>query len=87
MQRVKVNEISLCVHLAEQGLGLSYIPFTQCEDALKAGRLQQVLSEWQLPVRHLYVVWQAQQILPARVQAFIEALEQFISTQTWNHTF
>lgn len=84
MQRLKVNEISLCVSLAEQGLGLSYVPFTQCEDALKAGRLHQVLPEWQLPIRDIYAVWQAQNILPARVRAFIEALSHFIQQQTWN---
>lgn len=85
--RIKVNEISLSVHLAEQGLGLCYAPITQCEAALKDGRLVQVLPEWQLPRRHVYLVWQAQKALPARVRIFIEALEQFVLEQSWNSSY
>jgi LysR family transcriptional regulator AphB len=84
--RLKVNEISLCVSLAEHGLGLCYVPFTQCEDALKAGRLKQVLPEWQLPIRDVYAVWHAQKVMPARVKVIIEELDIFFQKQTWNHT-
>ena len=84
--RLKVNEISLCVNLAEQGLGLSYVPLTQCEDALNSGRLKRVLPDWQLPIRDVYAVWQAQKVMPARVRVFIEELAEFFQQQTWNDT-
>ncbi len=77
--RLQVNEISLCMALAKQGLGLTYIPENQCQRELQNGELIQVLPNWQLPSRDVYAVWNTQQYLPMRVRVLIDALASFMN--------
>ncbi len=76
--RLQVNEIRLCVALATQGLGLCFVPLSQCKNELENGELVTVLPEWQTPHRDIYVIWQGQKHLPLRVQALIEELVGFV---------
>ncbi len=41
----------------EAGLGLHHLPLSEIEDDLAAGRLVQVLPDWQLPEMGVYAVW------------------------------
>ncbi len=82
--RLQVNEIRLCIELARQGLGLSYVPLNQCEDALNKGELIHVLPEWKTPVRDIYAVWHKQKQLPARVRVLVEALADYM--ENWSLT-
>ncbi|WP_066568591.1 LysR family transcriptional regulator [Snodgrassella sp. CFCC 13594] len=75
--RFAANEIRLCVQLAASGLGLAYLPVLQCQAELASGLLQRVMTEWQSPPRHVYAVWPAQSILPARVRVLVDALTQY----------
>lgn len=76
--RLQVNEISLCVSLAKQGLGLAYIPENQCQRELQNGGVIQVLPNWKLPSRDIYAVWNTQKYLPLRVRVLIDALADFM---------
>lgn len=79
--KIKVNEIRLCIALAARGLGMCYVPLNLCRQQLEAGELVHVLPQWQAPTRDIYVVWQAQKQLPARVRVVVEALADFMKTK------
>ncbi len=75
--KIQVNEISLCVQLASQGLGLCYVPRLYAPEVAK-GKLHPVLPDWQPPIRNIYAVWQAQKRLPARVRVLVDELLVFM---------
>ncbi len=76
--RLQVNEIRLCVALAKQGLGLCFLPLSQCQNELENGELITVLPEWQTPKRDIYAIWQGQKHLPLRVQVLLDELVGFV---------
>ncbi|PID66263.1 MAG: LysR family transcriptional regulator [Gammaproteobacteria bacterium] len=75
--RFQVNEISLCIALAKQHLGLTYVPKVLCQTELKKGQLINILPKWQMPKRDIYAVYNAQQQLPMRVRVLYDALADF----------
>ncbi len=79
--RLQVNEISLCVALAKKGLGLTYVPKNQCQRELHTGELIRILTDWQLPSRDIYAVWNTQKYLPMRVRVLIDALKEFMGAK------
>jgi DNA-binding transcriptional LysR family regulator len=56
------------------GSGLSVFPDFEVRDDLAAGRLVQVLPEWQLPAGGIYTVYPAARFRPPKVAAFVEML-------------
>ncbi len=75
--KIQVNEISLCVQLASQGLGLCYVPRLYTPEVAN-GKLLAVLPDWQLPTRNIYAIWQTQKKLPARVRVLVDELIVFM---------
>lgn len=77
--RIRIsNEMQICRKLAIEGFGLSYLPETQCREALENGQLKCVLEDWQLPVRGIYAIWPTQRLLPQRVKVVIDELIQYL---------
>ncbi len=58
--RFQINEISLCIALAKQHLGLTYVPKVLCQTELKNGQLINILPRWQMPKRDIYALYGAQ---------------------------
>ncbi len=58
--RFQVNEISLCIALAKQHLGLTYVPKWLCQAELKNGQLIYILPRRQMPKRDIYTLYGAQ---------------------------
>ena len=65
------------------GLGLAIQPeFTVWED-LAAGRLEQVLTEWSLPLIALHMVTPPGRLRPARVGVLIDFLIKRLAAAPW----
>ncbi|MDW5416578.1 LysR family transcriptional regulator [Iodobacter sp. CM08] len=79
--KFRVNELSLAVHMAKEGIGISYCPVSLCCDELISGELQEVLPDWQADSRTIYAVWPQQRYLPARVRALLEHLLVFAAAE------
>jgi DNA-binding transcriptional LysR family regulator len=56
------------------GAGLSVLPDFLVRDELAAGRLVQILPEWQLPSGGIYTVYPAARFRPPKVTRFVEML-------------
>lgn len=57
-----------------QGAGLSVLPDYTAASDLAAGRLIQVLPQWQLPSGGIHAVFPAARFRPAKVRAFVDLL-------------
>jgi len=55
-----------------QGVGISRIPSFVVGDDIRAGRLVEVLADYQMPVKALYALFPKRQHLPAKVRVFID---------------
>jgi DNA-binding transcriptional LysR family regulator len=73
-QRTVANAPSLLAQLAEAGVGIAGIDRLLVEDALRTGRLQRVLPDWQLPGSTAWAVFPERRLMPLRTRVFLEAM-------------
>lgn len=55
--RIEVNTINAAKSAVLAGLGIWHVPLGEIEQDLAAGRVVQVLPEWELPALGIYAVW------------------------------
>lgn len=67
-------------NLAVDGAGIVYMPRDLATDDLTAGRLVQILADWQLPALPIHAIHPSRHLVPRRVTAFIHALAEAAST-------
>lgn len=73
------NNGELIAQLAENGEGVALLPFFIVEEAIAAGRLQEVLSDWQAPELWLTLYYPPYERLPMRVAKFSEFFEHYVT--------
>ncbi len=71
--RFALNIIGLMRQLAERGMGVGALSMPLVRDALKAGRLVQVLPDWRIPALPIHAVMTSR-LQSASVRAFIDFL-------------
>lgn len=70
--RVECNNISMQKTLILAGLGIGRLPDFMCEAEIKAGKLVQVLDQFEMPAQAAYLVYPHRLHLSAKVRAFVE---------------
>lgn len=55
--RVEVDSITAAKTAVAAGLGVMSLPVSEISDDLEAGRLVEILPEWQLPVLGVFALW------------------------------
>lgn len=72
--RAAANSPELLVRLARAGVGIAPIPdhFTTAD--VRAGRLQRVLPQWELPSPTAWAVFPGRKLMPAKTRVFIDML-------------
>lgn len=74
-QRVlSCNNITLAREAALAGAGISGLPVMIAEEALRSGRLVQLLAEARLPIGELYAVYPSRRFQAMKVKAFLDFL-------------
>ncbi len=68
------NSPSLLAQLAEAGVGIAGVDRLLVSDALRLGRLQRLLPDWQLPGSVCWAVFPERRLMPLRTRVFMEAL-------------
>lgn len=71
---VQSDNGEILVAAAEAGIGVVRMPRFLCQAALDSGRLQPILTDWQLPTLTVYAVYADRRWLPPRVRALIDFL-------------
>lgn len=73
-QRTLANAPSLLAQLAEAGVGIAGIDRLLVSDALRLGRLQRLMPQWQLPGSTAWAVFPERRLMPLRTRVFLEAI-------------
>jgi DNA-binding transcriptional LysR family regulator len=70
--RVSADEFPTLLALAEEGLGLAFIPNMMVREALAAGRLVRILPDWKGESNPMSLVYPPQRYQHPKVRAFVE---------------
>ncbi|HEY5372574.1 MAG TPA: LysR substrate-binding domain-containing protein, partial [Polyangiaceae bacterium] len=82
--RYSVNSVQLALSAALRGAGVAVLPAFFCAEAVRAGRLAQVLDDWSVGRSEIHVVYPGSRHLSARVRLFVDALvERFTTLPPW----
>ena len=81
---LRVNNGDALLPVLKQGLGVAVLPDFLVWQALNAGELVEVMPEWKLAPIALYIITPPGRLRPARVNAFIEYLNQQLSSLPWS---
>jgi DNA-binding transcriptional LysR family regulator len=73
-QRTLANAPSLLVSLAEAGVGIAGVDRLMVDEAVRHGRLQRLLPDWELPGSRCWAVFPERRLMPLRTRVFLEAL-------------
>lgn len=74
LQRTLANAPSLLARLAEDGVGIAGIDRLLVSDALRQGRLQRLMPDWELPGSTAWAVFPERRLMPLRTRVFLEAM-------------
>lgn len=77
--RIRLNETLSVREAVRLGMGLSVLPDFVVAHDLAAGRLVQMLPDWQLPAGGIHAVFPAARFRPTKVSAFVEVLGQHLA--------
>ncbi|MEO8921531.1 MAG: LysR family transcriptional regulator [Caldimonas sp.] len=74
--RLNSGNADVRLQAAIAGLGVARITATFCEQAVRAGLLRRLLPGYTCAPLRVYALLPAKRLMPARVRAFLDALEQ-----------
>ncbi len=70
--RLVTNSADAALCAAEREGGLTMVLAYQAREAIAAGRLVRILSEFEPPLLPIQIAWPAARLIPAKLRAFIE---------------
>ncbi len=79
---LSVNDLDLVHSAAVRGVGIAILPTHRCLEDLRAGRLERVLLEWDLPTAPMHAVYPSSRYLSPKVKALLDHLHQ-LSPAPW----
>ena len=65
---------------AVKGIGIACLPLTQVQQAIDAGRLVRLLTDYQIPERALRAYYSEKHFVPAKIRVFVDFLIQRLGT-------
>ncbi len=83
--RLRHSNATACLGAAEAGLGLACVPSFVAAEALRAGRVRQVLHGFEPEPYGVHAVWPHSRHLAAKVRALVDLLaERYRGTPPWD---
>lgn len=80
--RFRANNSTALVNSAIAQTGIAYLPDYIAQAAVKAGRLQRVLPEWEMELYRSYILYRHEAVISPRVRLFMEALQKALQGDT-----
>jgi len=77
--RAQCNNAEIMVALTCDGIGITCMPFFNCEREVDEGRLKIILDDYDLPEYGVYAVYPHRQYLTAKVRVFVDYLVECFS--------
>ncbi len=81
--RMTASDMEIVQSVAIEGLGIAFVPAFLCVDALRAGRLERVLPDWNAPTVPVYAVYPSTRYLSPKVKTFVEHLQSKLTPPPW----
>jgi DNA-binding transcriptional LysR family regulator len=72
-----VNDFSLALRAAEDGIGMTYLLDTSVRTVIDAGRLECVLEPWLPPFEGLYLYYPSRFQVPPKLRVFIDFIREW----------
>lgn len=72
-----VNDFSLALRAAEDGIGITYLLDMNVRDVIDAGRLECVLEPWLPPFEGLYLYYPSRFQVPPKLRVFIDFVREW----------
>ena len=86
--KMKANNGDFLKRMAIKGHGITYLPTFLTYQELASGKLQPLLTDFQLPIMHAYALYPKNRFLSQRCRMFIDFIsEQLGSNPYWDQTF
>jgi DNA-binding transcriptional LysR family regulator len=73
---LSVNDLDILHNAVAGGIGVTILPAFRCADDLRAGRLERVLPDWELPATPIHLVYPSGRHLSPKVKALLDHLLQ-----------
>ncbi|MDH2997021.1 LysR family transcriptional regulator [Pasteurellaceae bacterium LFhippo2] len=81
--RFTTNDTNTLLNSVLAGNGIAMLPKYLLAEYLATGKLQAVLTDWQLPCFNLYIVYPTRHKLPLSVRRLIDFLVEQFANQDW----
>ena len=79
--RVSVADPVIHTHLALDGLGIAQLPVWAALPEVEAGRLVEVLPEWQSEPLHFHALYAERSSMTPKIKIFLEFVEEYLATE------
>ena len=80
---LRSNNLSALLAAARAGFGLAALPWYVAHDSVRDGALLPLLTPWRLPAQEIHAVFSSPRLVPAKVSAFADQLQQHFSGNWW----
>ena len=75
--RIRVNNMQVAIQLVQDGVGYGLLPEPEVREALRSGRLIQLLPQWRAPSFSVHALAPSRDTMPAKTRAVIDSLQQW----------
>jgi DNA-binding transcriptional LysR family regulator len=81
---IEANNGSILADVAARGGGIAMAPSFIVADLLRAGRLERILTDWELPSGAIWALYPHRRHLSAKVRTFIDLLKERLESPPWH---
>jgi DNA-binding transcriptional LysR family regulator len=80
---LRSNNLSALLSAVRSGMGLAALPWYVAHESVRTGVVRPVLTGWTLPWQEIHAVFPSPRLLPAKVQTFIDWLQNELGEDWW----
>jgi DNA-binding transcriptional LysR family regulator len=84
--RMRANSLSTLLEAACDGMGIAALPRYVAHEAIEAGSVRPVLTQWSLPAQEVHAVYPSPRMVPAKVTEFIAWLQGQFEGDWWSRS-
>ena len=81
--RLLTGDMDVLFGAVASGIGIGVLPAFLCVEALRSGKMERVLREWQLPAVPMQVVYPSTRHLSPKVKTFVDHLQERMTPPPW----
>lgn len=80
---LRSNSLSTLLTAVGAGMGVAALPCYVADEAIEAGEVLPLLTEWALPSQEIHAVYPSPQLVPAKVSGFVAWLQGQLGDRWW----